>query len=38
FDDVQQTSSNQKTVCKVPPYTPETSSLYDNAPLDLSLK
>ncbi|CAF4503067.1 unnamed protein product [Rotaria socialis] len=38
FDDVQQTSSNQKTVCKVPPYTPETSSFYDNAPLDLSLK
>ncbi|CAF1290128.1 unnamed protein product [Rotaria sordida] len=30
--------SNQKTICKVPPYIPENFSFYDNNPLDLSLK
>lgn len=36
--DIKQTLSNQKTICKVPPYIPEISSYEDDAPLDLSLK
>ncbi|CAF2753290.1 unnamed protein product [Rotaria sp. Silwood2] len=36
--ETKQILSNQKTICKVPPYIPENPSFYDNNPIDLSLK
>jgi len=36
-DNIKQTHLTEKTICKVPPYIPE-YSLFDNSPLDLSLK
>jgi hypothetical protein len=38
---IEETNLTEKTICKVPPYIPEYSSihsLFDNNPLDLSLK